>query len=665
MRGMRMLLLACSLACLLNRTASAQDEGFTPLMKGNALDQFEIVGLDKGAVTIQDGEIRLKGKNHGYVATKKSYHNYILQFEWMYEKFHAKPSDGNSGLLVHIQGPGKVWPQSIEVQIWYKDFGSFFTLGGGKFKPKKDDRQARDKVLNPPEKWNLQEVVCKDGTITAKVNGVEYASGVAANPDRGQIGWMFEGSPIRFRNLKIKDLSGALSAAQPEKKPAGENLYNETYRPQFHFTARKNWLNDPNGLVYYQGEYHLFFQHNPQGIDWGNMTWGHAVSPDLLHWEQLDNALTPDRLGTIFSGSAVVDWDNTSGLQTGSEKVIVCIYTSAGKPFTQSIAFSNDRGRIWKKYDHNPVLQHIASDNRDPKVIWHEPTKQWIMALYLDGQAYALFASPDLREWTKLSDVPSPGGMECPDLFELPVEDNPKETRWVFWAGNGNYLLGRFDGKTFTKESGPHVSEWGENFYAAQTYSDIPKQDGRRIQIGWMRGGKYPRMPFNQQMSFPCELTLRKLPEGLRLCRNPVREIEKLRAKEHQWRNLSLKPGENPLKEIAAELLDIRAEIELGDATAVVLKLHGEAVRYDAKKKVIQCRGKKADLEPVGGQIRLQVLVDRASLEVFGNTGQRCLSFCIPFDPKQTGLELSAEGGTARVAALEAYELRSTWRKDR
>jgi hypothetical protein len=124
----------------------------------------------------------------------------------MYEKFHATPSDGNSGLLVHIQGPGKVWPRSIEVQIWYKDYGSFFTLGGGKFNPKKDDRVARDKVLNPPEKWNLQEVLCKDGTITLKVNGVEYASGVGADPDRGQIGWMFEGSPIRFRNLKIKKL---------------------------------------------------------------------------------------------------------------------------------------------------------------------------------------------------------------------------------------------------------------------------------------------------------------------------------------------------------------------------------------------------------------------------------------------------------------------------
>jgi hypothetical protein len=192
-------------ACF-NLLIAAQPDNFTALMKGNDLDQFEIVGIDPGAATIKDGELRLTGKNHGYVATRDSYKNYILQFEWLYEKYHAKAADGNSGLLVHIQGPPKVWPQSIEVQIWYKDFGSFFTLGGGKFNPRKDDRAARDKVLNPPEKWNLQEVICKDGTITAKVNGVEYASGVGANPDRGQIGWMYEGSPIRFRNMRIKSL---------------------------------------------------------------------------------------------------------------------------------------------------------------------------------------------------------------------------------------------------------------------------------------------------------------------------------------------------------------------------------------------------------------------------------------------------------------------------
>ena len=143
----------------------------------------------------------------------------------------------------------------------------------------------------------------------------------------------------------------------------------------------KNWTNDPNGMVYYKGEYHLFFQHNPSGINWGNMTWGHAVSPDMFHWTQLEHAIYPDKLGTIFSGSAVVDENNTAGFRTGQEKVLVCIYTSAGSPFTQSIAYSNDRGRTWTKYEKNPVLKHIVGGNRDPKVFWHAPSKQWIMAL--------------------------------------------------------------------------------------------------------------------------------------------------------------------------------------------------------------------------------------------------------------------------------------------
>ena len=184
--------------------------------------------------------------------------------------------------------------------------------------------------------------------------------------------------------------------------------------------------------------------------------------------------------------------------------------------FTQSIAASNDRGRTFRKFDHNPVLGQIIGGNRDPKVIWHGPTKKWVMALYLDGDQYALFSSPDLKQWTKLCDIPPFGSGECPDIFELPIEGAGGKSRWIFWGGNNTYLIGDFDGTKFLKESGPHRFEFGANYYAAQTYSDIPAADGRRIQIGWMSGGKYPHAVQSTDV-VSWRVTLRKTPGGLRL----------------------------------------------------------------------------------------------------------------------------------------------------
>ena len=240
--------------------------------------------------------------------------------------------------------------------------------------------------------------------------------------------------------------------------------YTELLRPQFHFTARKNWINDPNGLVFFQGEYHQFFQYNPLGLEGGALkAWGHAISPDLVHWRELDVALMPDKLGSIWSGSAVVDWQNTSGFQSGSEPCLVAIYTtaggmlkeSAGQPFTQSIAYSNDRGRSWTKYSANPVVGNLAVGNRDPKVIWHEPSKRWVMALYLEVDRFALLASPDLKKWTKLQEIRIPGSGECPDFFPIKVDNKQGATKWVFWSANNTYLIGEFDGKKFVDQSGP------------------------------------------------------------------------------------------------------------------------------------------------------------------------------------------------------------------
>ena len=445
-----------------------------------------------------------------------------------------------------------------------------------------------------------------------------------------------------------------------------QTAYKEAYRPQFHFTPKTNWTNDPNGLIHYKGEFHLFFQHNPFGIDWGNMTWGHAVSPDLVHWKQLPHALHPDELGTIFSGSGVVDWNNTGGFQTGDEAVLVNFYTSAGShapepvPFTQSIAYSNDRGRSWTKYEGNPVIEHIVGSNRDPKVIWHEPTQKWVMALYLDKNAYALFGSTNLKEWTRLSDLQIPD-TECPDIFELPVDGDAENTRWVFWGAAGKYYVGDFDGTTFTPEGDAHRADYGANFYAAQTWSDVPASDGRRIQIAWMSGSKPPEMPFNQQMSFPCELTLRTTSEGIRLHREPVAEIETIHAYTHAWSNIKLKPGEDLLAGLTGELFDIRAEVTLNGASAVGVKIRGEDVRYDVPEKQLTFLERSGPLVPQDGKIRLHILVDRISIEAFGNNGE--LSMTSYFLPELDNADIGiyAEGGTATLVSLKVHELKSAW----
>ncbi len=447
-------------------------------------------------------------------------------------------------------------------------------------------------------------------------------------------------------------------------------LFDETYRPQFHFTPKVNWTNDPNGLVYYRGEYHLFFQHNPFGIEWGNMTWGHAVSRDLVHWEHLPNAIEPDELGTIFSGSAVVDHENTAGFGAGREKAIVAVYTAAGgtseaskgKPFTQCIAYSTDRGRTWTRWQGNPVLGHVAAENRDPKVVWHPATRRWIMALYLTNNDFALYRSPNLKDWEHLQTITMPGCAECPDFFEMPVLGRPGLRKWVLTAANGRYMTGAFDGRRFTPDGPPLQADYGANFYAVQTYSDIPPSDGRRIQIAWMNGGSYPRMPFNQQMSFPCALTLRETADGIRMFRMPVREISRIRNTRMAMHGRKLEPNDEVTLAEQGELWDIEAEIEVPTDGKVGLRVRGEAVVYDAAAKTLSCLGRSAPLEPIKGRIRLRILVDRTSIEVFGNDGQASLTSCVLLRQKDRSVGVFAEGQSARIVSLTAHTLRSAWR---
>lgn len=480
----------------------------------------------------------------------------------------------------------------------------------------------------------------------------------------------FRGKTLRVEADRLRDGSTALDALRlADAWPQADTMYRETWRPQFHFTPARGWTNDPNGLVFYAGEYHFFFQHNPFGTKWGNMTWGHAVSPDLLHWKQLPDAIHQDALGTIFSGSAVVDEANTAGWQKGNEKVLVCIYTAAGgtnaeskgQPFTQAIAYSNDRGRTWTKFDGNPVLGHVAGENRDPKVFWHAPSKQWIMALYLDGPRYALFASPNLKQWTRLGDIPEVDGTECPDLYELAVDGDPANTRWVFWAANGNYLIGRFDGKSFVKESGPHPSRFGANDYAAQTYSGIPAADGRRIQVAWMNGGQYPDMPFNQQMTVPRVHTLRTTPEGIRLFMEPIDELRTLRGRERAWTDLPMPEKAQPLEGVKGDLFDIEATLQPGPAGTVALQVRGARIEYNAAERRLTALGHAAPVDLEDGRLRLRIVVDRTSVEVFAQGGRVQLATCFLPDAAQQTISVESAEGKGRAVDLHVWEMKSVW----
>jgi len=465
---------------------------------------------------------------------------------------------------------------------------------------------------------------------------------------------------------KLREGSQALEAIrQSDELPGGGELYREALRPQFHFSARRGWLNDPNGLVYHNGVYHLFFQHNPYGWSWGNMHWGHATSADLVHWTEHPIAIYPDELGTAFSGSAVVDERNTAGLQTGTRPPVICIYTAAGKEFTQCLSVSNDDGATWSKFAGNPVLKQLVPGNRDPKVFWHEPTSRWIMALYLDKNDFAIFGSPDLKQWEKLSEVRIPGTIECPELFELPItgkagQGKADSSRWIFYGASGGYLVGQFDGKSFTTESGTHELNHGNCFYASQTYTNIPVQDGRRILVPWGQVA-LPGMPFNQMMGLPVVLTLHETVAGPRIFVEPVKELESLRAKTHKLPACELSPAANPLANISADLAEIVVEFEPGEAEQIVFNLRGLEIVYDTKAGVLRCLDKQAPLAPVDGKLSLRMFVDRASVDIFGGAGALYLPMGHNLAADDRSFSMTTRGGAAQVRALVFHELESAW----
>ncbi len=479
-----------------------------------------------------------------------------------------------------------------------------------------------------------------------------------------------------------------LSACQQkENSETSQTATYEAFRPQFHFTPKSGWMNDPNGMVYYEGEYHLFYQHYPDSTVWGPMHWGHAVSKNMIEWEELPIALYPDSLGMIFSGSAVVDWKNTSGFGTPEAPPLVAIYTyhdpvgeKAGRDDfqTQGIAYSVDKGRTWKKYDQNPVLKNPGiRDFRDPKVSWNDTSNQWVMTLAVKDHI-EFYSSPDLKKWNKLSEfgknIGAHGGVwECPDLF--PLTDAEGNTRWVLFVSINpsgpqggsatQYFVGDFDGKNFISQD--TVTRWidyGADNYAGVTWSDIPASDGRRLFIGWMSNWQYanvvPTQAWRSATTLPREVVLNKRADAYELKFIPVKEITDIQGEAASFTGSATLA--NPLSLIEFDVDDSQEFIlTLSNAEneKVVIEVKQGVLTFD--RTVSGVIDFNADFPAVHqvfvGDIKIKTIrlyVDLASIELFINDGERVLTEIIfPINPYHQ-VQLDKKNPTIRISSISS-----------
>lgn len=467
--------------------------------------------------------------------------------------------------------------------------------------------------------------------------------------------------------------------------PGQDSVYHEKLRPQVHFSSRRGWNNDPNGLIYYNGEYHLFYQHNPFGWNWGNMHWGHAVSNDLLHWKELPEALyIPNHEDMAFSGSAVVDVNNTSGFRKNGIDPLIAVYTSTGRG--ECLALSYDNGRTFEDYAGNPVVAHKG---RDPKVIWYAPGNHWVMVVYDEshtkemsngGQAmvpnFSIYTSSNLTDWEYQSHTP--GFFECPELFELPVENESGVSKWVMYDAHGTYVVGDFNGKEFSIDQYYTKFDHGGAFYASQTYNNIPENDGRRIQIGWGRV-EAPGMPFNQCMTFPTALTLKKTANGYRLCPKPIKEIITLYNESHTFENEVITADNNFKVPVQSYVLHLVAEFEKGDAISFGMDVNGYKLVYsNLRGQFINFSGEASAesfanaqitnyIDPNNDLLKIEVIADKTILEVFVNDGE--LYYAIPYNSVQAekNIEVFSMGGPELktiLKTMEVHELNTVWSED-
>lgn len=471
----------------------------------------------------------------------------------------------------------------------------------------------------------------------------------------------------------------------------------ETYRPVYHHTPVYGWMNDPNGMFYKDGVYHLYFQYNPYGSMWGNMTWGHSTSTDLTHWTYEGTAIVPDAWGAIFSGSCVVDKDNTAGFGKGA---VVAFYTSAkstpwGDIQSQSMAYSLDNGKTFIKYEHNPILTSTERDFRDPKVFWYAPGKHWVMMLAV-GQEMQIYSSGNLKEWKKESSFGAMQGAhggvwECPDLVEVAVEGS-KEKKWVlicnlnpggpFGGSAAQYFVGSFDGKKFVNESPTQTKwlDWGKDNYATVTWSNAPA--GRCIALGWMSNWQYannvPTTQYRSANTLARDLTLYRAGGELYLKSKPSPEIKKARAEEKKISTFEVKGN----YEVASLLADnkgayeIEMTIENKGTSKIDFSLMNEkgekvAMYYDVvRKQFVMDRSASGivgfsrdfpavTVAPVRNtdQIHLRLFIDRSSVEAFGEEGEYVMTNLVfPAEPYNR-MVFSSDKGSYIVKSMNVYRL--------
>lgn len=445
-------------------------------------------------------------------------------------------------------------------------------------------------------------------------------------------------------------------------------FYQETLRPIYHYTVRRGFNNDPNGLVYYNGVYHMCYQHNPYDVVVGNQSWGNAESTDLVHWTELPEAIYGDALGQAWSGSSVVDYSNSAGFGSNA---IVSFYTSAGghgnnnlmsqgQLFSQSLAYSLDQGQTWTKYSNNPVVPNVEGDNRDPKVIWYAPGNEWVMVFWLTNNNFGFFSSTNLINWTQTSTFTFPGVIEVPELFPLPLNGNTNNLDWIFYAGAGNYYVGQFNGSAFTAQYGPFSIRGGNSFAAGQTFNDIPASDGRRILIA-NDTVDYPNMPFNAGMDFPVQLTLQTNGSTSLIYVNPVNELALLRYTTNSWPAQPLTNGVNVMSGANGEAYELDAQFQPGTATSVTFTVCGTTVTYNCQSQQLSCEGIINDLSPINGVITLQILVDIGTLEIYANNGLVYMPMSVTPTAGAQAISLVASGSGATLNSLAMYNLGSAW----